>query len=278
MHEEITQKIVAQLKEGVRPWERPFNGGAASLPRRDNGQMFTGANIIILWLSGRTNPYWMTYAQAQKLGGQVRKGEKATKAMKPWIRTDEDTGKTYASGFSAYNVFNAEQIDGLPAMYHTAKQEFINPDKPIPYVDGIIKNTGAVIKEEGTQPCYRPLSDSIHMPTWDAFKTGADYYCTILHELTHWTGHETRENRLAIKNKKGYAFEELVAELGAAFMMVDLGITPTIRDDHSQYIAGWITALENDSKYIFDAATLASKAVQYVVDKSTASVDFKQTA
>lgn len=271
MHQEITNKIISQLKAGTRPWERPFNGGVAGIPRRDNGEYFSGMNIIVLWLEGRANPYWMTYAQAQKLGGQVRKGEKSTKALKPFIRKDEDTGKTWASGFGWYSIFNAEQIDNLPAKYYISEQEFQNPDKPMAWVDAIITETGADIRVEGNQPCYRPATDSIHMPEWGAFKTGADYYCTILHELTHWTGHKSRENRLDIKNKKGYAFEELVAELGAAFMMVDLGITPTIREDHSQYIAGWITALESDPKYIFEAAKLASKAVGYIVKQSDVS-------
>ena len=276
IYTDVTNKIIDQLKSGVRIWEKPYNGGLASLPKRNNNQPFTGANIIVLWLAGYNNPYWFTYGQAQKLGGQVRAKEKHTKALMPLTRKIEDENKVITVGFKTYPVFNAQQIDGLPKEYFPKEDTFVNPDKPIAWVDAAISNTGAAIEERDGTPCYIPSLDKICMPSWDDFKSGTDYYCTILHELTHWTGHESRENRLQIKNKKGYAFEELVAELGAAFMMADMNITPAVRDDHAEYIGSWIQALENDHRYIFDAAKLASKAVQYI--QSAQSNETRATA
>lgn len=264
LYQDVTTKIISKLEQGIRPWEKPYNGGLASLPKRHNHQSFSGANIIVLWLAGYGNPYWMTYGQAKKLGGQVRAKEKHTKALMPLTRKIEDENKVITTGFKPYPVFNAQQIDGLPSEYYPKEDTFLNPDKPVDWIDEVVSNTGAVIEQRDGTPCYIPSIDKICMPAWDDFKSGADYYCTILHEITHWTGHKSREDRLQVSNKKGYAFEELVAELGAAFMMADLGITPTVRDDHASYIGSWIQALGNDHRYIFDAAKYASKAVQYV--------------
>ena len=151
----------------------------------------------------------------------------------------------------------------MPDHYYPKQELYINADKPVASIDKQLANIPAkVVEVDGCTPCYRPATDEVNMPPWSDFVDGLAYYSTKIHELVHWTGHESRLDRLGLKNKKGYAFEELVAEMGASFMMAQLGLEPTARDDHAQYISSWLKALNNDVKYVFEAAKVAQQAVE----------------
>ena len=264
IYDDVTKQISDQLKSGVRPWTKPFNGGYLSMPLRHNGQAYQGINILLLWMQEQEQPIWMTYIQAKLLGGQVRKGSKATRIIYYGVGQDKENDVKNFTFVKSYPVFNVSQITGLPDQYYTKPVEpFVNTDK----IDGSVMawrcRTGADIVE-GNKAYYRPSTDQIGMPPFKEFRSALDYYSTLYHEFIHWTGAEHRLDRLEMQNKKAYAFEELVAEMGAAFLMAQFGYEPTVREDHAQYINHWIDALDNDKKFIFQAATAASKAVEYL--------------
>jgi antirestriction protein ArdC len=279
----VTQKIITDLENGVLPWQKPWNGGDGidhiTRPLRHTGEPYNGVNILLLWdeaaTKGFCNPTWMTFKQAEEYGGKVKKGEKAAfvvyanKLTK--TETDEATGadvERQIPFLRGYHVFNVEQIEGLP-------EKFALPAKPaiqttvgrLERVEYFIRNTGAEIRHGGDSAHYSEILDQIHLPSIDAFKDRESYYATLAHEATHWTKHETRLNRDFGRVKwgdEGYAKEELVAEIGSAFLCADLGITPETREDHAAYIGNWLKILKNDRKFIFSAAAHATRAVEYL--------------
>lgn len=264
-YDDVTKQIANQLKAGTKPWIKPFNGGSF-LPLRSTGQRYKGINILLLWLQDRNAAHWMTYRQAAELGGQVRKGEKGTTICYSAPAQKKDTDETYQV-MKWYSVFNVDQIDGLPDMYYPKMIGFDNPDKPIAAVDGFFTNTrSTVVVGSQRGAFYMPSKDRIEMPTFSDFRSGVDYYSTLAHEHVHWTGHKSRLDRSMSSKRAEYAYEELIAEIGAAFLMAHLGLEPTVRPDHTDYLANWLQALSNDSKFIFQAASAATKAVEYMVD------------
>lgn len=270
-YDAINQKIISQLNEGVRPWCKPHNSGMGGMPLRSCGTPYRGINIILLWLADYDNPYWLTFNTIQKLGGNV-KGQKspAKVVYASNVRKDNDDGTKESYGFRKLSsVFNASQVTGLPSHYYNREKTFSNPDDVMADIDAQITNTGADIQTRDGTPCYVPAIDQIRMPAFDDFRSAGDYYSTLFHELAHWTGAQSRLDRLDMKNKKGYAFEELVAEISAAYLMANLGISPQVRDDHADYIGAWLSALDDDHKYIFDAASAAQKAVDFVMNEMT---------
>ena len=241
----VTNKIIADLEAGVRTWHQPWNAehlaGRITRPLRHNGigSRGRGLNIILLWsasvASSYTAPIWMTYRQAQQLGGQVRKGSKgetvvyADKLRKTETDDNGQEREVAIPFMKGYTVFNVEQIDGLPEHYYATAQQI--PE--------------GIERDEDAQA----------------------YYATLAHEVTHWTRHRSRLDRDFGRKKwgdEGYAQEELVAELGAAFLAADLGLTPEPRDEHAAYIASWLKALKNDKRFIFQAASHAQRAVDYL--------------
>jgi len=267
--DDVTRQIKAQLEAGTRPWIKPWNGGGMPLPQRCNGEHYQGINIILLWMMGRTAPTWMTYNQAKQLGGQVRRGEKGTGICytAPVTTKEDETYRVY----KWYTVFNAEQIDGLPPQYYPQPvQDFVNTDKRIIKADTLAASTGADIRHGEAKAYYVPAHDYINMPEFGEFRSALDYYSTMFHELVHWTGHKTRMDRKFSRNKTDYAIEELVAEMGSAFLMAHLGLEATVREDHASYLAHWLKALDNDSKFIFSAASAASQAVTHITAKHAA--------
>ena len=267
--DDVTRQIKAQLEAGTRPWIKPWNGGGMPLPQRCNGEHYQGINIILLWMMGRTAPTWMTYNQAKQLGGQVRRGEKGTGICytAPVTTKEDETYRVY----KWYTVFNAEQIDGLPPQYYPQPvQDFVNTDKLIMPAEKLISDTGADIRHGEAKAYYVPAHDYINMPEFGEFRSALDYYSTMFHELVHWTGHKTSMDRKFSRNKTDYAIEELVAEMGSAFLMAHLGLEATVREDHASYLAHWLKALDNDSKFIFSAASAASQAVTHITAKHAA--------
>jgi len=282
VYSRITDKIVADLEQGVRPWFKPWNAehaaGKITRPLRHNGIPYKGINVIMLWsaatVKGYACPLWLTFKQALELGGNVRKGE--TGELVVYANSITKT-ETDAKGeetereipfLKGYTVFNAEQCENLPAHY-TAKAEppALTPLQRIEAADRFFAATGADIRHGGTRAFYAEGPDYVQMPPFETFRDAESHAATLAHELTHWTKHDKRLARDMGRVKwgdAGYAREELVAELGSAFLCADLGITPEVREDHAAYIASWLKVLKDDKRLIFSAASQAQRAVDYL--------------
>jgi antirestriction protein ArdC len=282
VYQGITDRIVAELKKGVRPWLKPWHvehaAGRITRPLRANGIAYQGINVLMLWeaalSSGYAAPIWMTFKQAIDLGAHVRKGERGSLVVyADRIRrteTDAETGeetKTEIPFMKGYTVFNVEQIEGLPEHYYA---------KPAPRDDGMQRieraekffaATRASIRHGGNRACYVISQDRIDLPPFEAFRDAESYYATLAHETLHWTRHPSRLAREFGRKRwgdEGYAMEELVAELGSAFLSADLGLIPEVRDDHAAYIGSWIKVLKNDKRAIFSAASYAQRAAEFL--------------
>lgn len=307
VHEAITQKIVTAIEAGAgtfeMPWHRP--GVAFTLPKNAlTEKAYRGSNVLSLWIDADAKKFehqvWATFKQWLKLEAPVRKGEKGSLIVKygEWTPKDIDAGgarsdaadapgddeeqakRLYAK--AAY-VFNIDQVDISPE----TRAQLLPAEKPRPdlttrldAVDAFIARLGVEIREGGQRAFYRHRGlngdgDFIQMPPRTLFAGTAtstpteSYYSTLLHEEIHASGAEHRLNRKFGERfgDNAYAFEELVAELGSAFLCAHLEVTNTPRPDHAQYIAGWLAALKGDTKAIFTAASLATRAVDYLFDK-----------
>lgn len=285
LHDTVTNRIIEQLEQGRFPWVQPWassGGTPLGLPQNAaTGRTYSGINILLLWAAaieqGRPSQRWLTFKQALSLGGAVRKGEKGTMVVyaDTFIPKAEQE-KAKASGEEArrvgflkrFTVFHVEQCDGLP----------VDPDAPVmpgrtevlPHVEAVIAATGADIRIGGDMAFYSPVHDFIQVPPQEAYFEPINWYRTKLHELTHWVGHVSRLNR-DFSGKRGgeaYAREELVAELGSAFLCAELGIQPTVR--HADYVGAWLEILRGDNRAIFQAASLASKAADFVMGRRPA--------
>jgi antirestriction protein ArdC len=281
IYSRITDKIVAALENGVRPWTQPWNSehitGRITRPLRAGGEPYQGINVLTLWCDavekGFAAPVWMTFKQAMTLGANVRKGEKGS----PVVYADRITKKeTGAAGeetersipfLKGYTVFNCEQIDGLPEHFYAKPQPVGDGIARIAAADEFAAATKATIRSGGIRAFYSVTDDHVQLPPLECFRDSESYYATLLHELTHWTRHASRLNREFGRKRwgdEGYAAEELVAELGSAFLCADLKLCPETREDHSSYVAHWLAVLKNDSRAIFTAAAHAQRAVDYL--------------
>jgi antirestriction protein ArdC len=277
----VTGKIIADLKQGMRPWLKPWSAehaaGRISRPLRANGKPYQGVNVLMLWgdatEKGFACPVWMTYRQAAELGGQVRKGESGSLVVYAdrITRTETDERgediERRIPFMKGYTVFNGEQVDGLPAQFCATAAAPLPAAERIATAERFAEATGAEIHHGGNQALYAVGSDRIQLPPFESFRDRESYYATLLHELTHWTRHEKRLAREFGRKRwgdAGYAAEELVAELGAAFLCADLGITPAPREDHAAYLSSWLQVLKNDKRAIFSAAAHAQRAADYL--------------
>jgi antirestriction protein ArdC len=222
VYSRITDRIIADLEQGVRPWLKPWSAehahGRITRPLRHNGIPYKGINVLMLWSAaaakGYSAPLWLTFKQARELGGNVRAGE-----------------------------------HGEMVVYADRIQRTETDDKG------------------GARAYYAPQADIIQMPPFETFRDPESHAATLAHELTHWTKHDSRLARgfgIQRFGEPGYAREELVAELGSAFLCADLGITPEVTGDHAAYIAGWLTVLKGDKRFIFTAASQAQRAADYL--------------
>jgi antirestriction protein ArdC len=291
--QEVTDRIVKMLEEGVAPWQKPWEPGASSAGMPMNpttDKAYRGGNAIHLMATalsrGYDDPRWMTYKQAADNGWQVRRGEKGTQIefweVKP-VRDKDRSGQP--EGVPAgeatdrnrdrdgsrlihrvYTVFNARQIEGVPAYKPKEHSTF----EAIESAEKILDNSGArIAHDQADRAFYSRASDSIHLPPRDAFKDPAGYYGTALHELAHWTGHPSRLNRQTLNETyrfgdTNYAKEELRAELASVFLAAERGI-PHDPAQHAAYVGSWISALKQDKNEIFRAAHDASAASDFLL-------------
>lgn len=285
VYQEITDQMIAMIEAGTRPWSKSWNGSTApNIPLRSTGVPYRGVNVLTLWVAAMTKgyarPHWLTFKQAIALGGGVRKGEKGSTvvyANKIEVSDDKGSGERGEHGkrqvafLKRYTVFNAEQIDGIEAKYPTPAPIITatNPDERDAELDALFSRVPVTLKHHGSQPYYQPSGDHVVMPEYADFHTSDDYYSTLAHELCHATGHVDRLARPTLLSTKrdDYAREELVAELGAAFISGAIGIKLHDREDHAAYLANWLSALRNDKRCIFTAATQAQAAADWLLSR-----------
>lgn len=277
-YQEVTDAIIAQLEAGTKPWVKSWNGSTTNMPRRANGKLYRGINVLLLWGSASANGFasdrWLTFKQALDLGGNVRKGEKGTRIIFFKKLTVADRADPAGEAekqipmLRTYTVFNADQCDNLPARFRPAPLELVGGNDRDQVAEAALRSSGAEIREDQQASAYYvPDADFVHMPAFELFHTTGAYLATLAHELCHWTGHESRLDR-KLRNgfgSKDYAFEELVAEIGAAFVGARLGIAGEHIDNHAAYLAHWLEKLRDDKRAIFKAATLAQAAADLVL-------------
>ena len=285
LHDTVTARIIAELEAGRFPWVQPWvssGGTPLGLPQNaSTGRTYSGVNILLLWFAaieqGRPSQRWLTFKQALALGGCVRKGEKGTMVVyADTFVPKAEQEKASASGEDArrvgflkrFTVFHVDQCDGLA----------VDPDaaplpgrtEVLPHVEAVIAATKADIRIGGEMAFYSPSHDFIQVPPQEAYFEPVNWYRTKLHELGHWTGHVSRLDRNFSGRHGGeaYAREELVAELCSAFLCAELGVAPTVR--HADYLGSWLQVLKGDNRAIFQAASMASKAADFVMGRREA--------
>jgi antirestriction protein ArdC len=284
LYQTVTDRIITSLKAGVIPWEKPwksprFAGGPFSR-NFYTGKPYRGINVLLLWSSDYSSPFWLTFKQAQELKGTVRKGEHGTpivfyKQLPEYAKNDsEGSGEDERAPFvlCRYTVFNVEQCDGLtlPEISQPAIAPDVDEDELCESIVTGWENRPALHLDSPTEyrAYYRPSTDSVHMPARNRFVDTAHYYSTLFHELIHSTGHESRLNR-TFGDRFGdelYSKEELVAEMGAAFLCAIAGIANEHTDRNTTaYIQNWISKLEEDNRLIVHAAANAQKAVDSIL-------------
>jgi antirestriction protein ArdC len=290
VYQTVTDRIVSMIERGAGEWRMPWHaaptgepGAPVAMPRNVTGRTYRGVNVPLLWAAaeafGYGSPVWATYKQWQERGAQVRRGEKSTlvvfwKRIEVQAEADGDDGdgdtetRLIARG---YAVFNAAQVDGNdppPPAGGAAKRP--EPQR-IEAVEAFFRNVGAVVRHVGSRAFYTLAGDYIQMPELRQFLAADRYYSTLAHEHVHWTGAAHRCAR-EFGNRFGdeaYAFEELIAELGAAFLCADLGLSNEPRPDHAAYIASWLRVLKGDKRAIFTAASKAQAAADYLAGFQT---------
>jgi antirestriction protein ArdC len=281
VHQLVTDRIIAMLEAGAGDFRMPWHKSSSPLHIPINaltGKRYRGINVVSLWCTaeerGYTSNEWGTYKQWQEKKAQVRGGEKAALVMffkeyhvEPSGETSDDDGRRVVA--KASWAFNAAQVEGYEAP--KLPEQTRGPIERIAAADAFARGTGAIVRHGGDRAFYSPGQDFVQMPDERLFlgdegNRKEAYYSTLLHELTHWSGAEKRLAREFGKRfgDKSYSFEELVAELGAAFLCASLGITNEPRRDHAQYLAHWLAILKEDKKAITHAAAKASAAADYL--------------
>ena len=284
----VTDQILDLLDKGTIPWRKPWKGGYAGQPKNAiSKKKYRGINVFMLAITSETkgydSPYWLSYKQAKQLGGNVKKGEKSTLVVFwNWIEkknTDPDTGKVEIDKIPFlryYRVFNIAQCENIDLSKIPENPENDIPDldfSPVNACENIIGNMADCppIYHDDGRAYYIPSTDEIHLPKREKFASVEDYYSTAFHELTHSTGHEKRLGRHE-KDKnlhfgsETYSKEELVAEMGAAFLCGICDISNTI-DNSAAYIDGWSRKIKGDRKLVVHAAAQAQKAIDYITNK-----------
>jgi antirestriction protein ArdC len=259
LNEDITARILKQLEGGTVPWVKPWN---VPMPyNAKTGRRYSGINVLLLWDTPYERPAWLTFHQAQDLKGRIRRGEHATRIVftATMIRTKDDEERSIPF-LKWYHVFNVAQVTGLP-------EECYAPPTgtgTLGSVESFLKGIKADMHHGGIAAYYDLGKDVIQLPHPEHFVSQDRYYATSLHEHVHWTGHPSRLAR-DIKNRFGdlaYSFEELVAELGSAFLSADLGLPTELH--HAEYIRSWVSLLTDHKQAIVSAAAKASAAAEYL--------------
>lgn len=280
----ITTTILAKLEAGTKPWVQPWTGCPQRRPLRHCGTAYRGINTVVLWMEaqarGYASPYWMTYRQAEALGGQVRRGERCSTAVlyktidakeaqgdASAMPSDENASKRRV--LRAFAIFNADQIDGLPARYVVtpAPVEPMPESVHRPKLEAFFARLPASVHHVGLAAYYNRTRDEIVLPPVERFRSYDGYFATRAHETAHWTGHEKRLGRNFGKRfgDQAYAFEELVADIASAILGAELGLPEAELENHTAYLSHWIKVLGSDKNAILTAASKADEAVDHIM-------------
>jgi antirestriction protein ArdC len=282
VEEIITARIIEKLEAGTVPWHRPWSG--ADMPKNlISKKEYRGINVFILSAMGFGSPYWVSFKQAQELGGNVRKGEKGCPVVFwKWLEsaeTDENGQQRKASHpiLRYYTVFNVLQIDGIDETKIPALAQKYDARERITVCENVVDNMPKrpEIIFDYAGAFFRPATDTVNMPKIETFDSSEEYYSTLFHELTHSTGHETRLNRRGSDvprhfGDKEYSKEELIAEMGAAFLCGHCQIENKTIDNSAAYIANWLRKFRDDAKMVIMAGGAAQKAVDFILGRQVA--------
>jgi antirestriction protein ArdC len=273
LYNKITSQITELMQQHGSDWTRPWTSTAGGPSNALTGDHYKGINTLLLNLEanykGYSRPCWATFKQWRMKGGKVRKGQRGTlcvfyKAIA--INQPDEDIKTIPV-MNHFFLFNADQVEGIEL---PETEETVTIQNRNHAVDDLINSTGAIIHETGSRAYYSPSQDHIHMPPLSAFTNPEMFYSTLLHELSHWSGHPTRLNRKeGMKGRFGtsaYAMEELVAELASAFLSIQLKVSHEPRKDHAQYLNSWIKVLGQDPKAFSSAASKAQGVADYLIE------------
>ena len=277
-HEIVTEFIIKQLESGVAPWRKPW--GTEAPANFSSKKEYRGINIFLLASQGYGSRYWVTYRQAQALGGTVKNGEHGSKVVfwkiseyRSENHKSEETENRRSILLRCYNVFNLEQCEGIK---FSGPVRAINPIEQCESIVGAMPNPPGFA--QNARACYCPSTDTVAMPARSAFFDAAEYYSTLFHEITHSTGHPSRLGRDGIMNhspfgSEGYSKEELVAEMGAAMLCGTAGIESRTLGNSAAYLQTWINKLKSDSRLIVSAASQAQRAADYILRKRGLETD-----
>ena len=282
LYQVVTDQIISALETGTPPWVCPWSRSPSDAVPANlaTSRSYRGINTLLLNMQAMSHGYavnrWLTFSQARALGACVRKGESGTGIVffkmlecdSPRAANDEPARRVIPL-LRSFTVFNAAQVEGLPEGL-LAVPAPVEGWTPVTAAEELLARSGAVIRHGGDRAFYRPSDDVIQLPLPTAFAQASRYYNVALHELTHWSGHPDRCNRVLSGRQhiEAYAFEELVAEMGSAFLSSHCGLPGELQ--HATYIEHWLKALKNDKRLIFSAASLAQKAADYLLPQATA--------
>ena len=269
VYERISERVIELLSQGTVPWHKPWNVKRGFPCNLVSKKAYRGINVFLLHAMNYESPFWLTFHQAQQLGGNVRKGEKACPVVfwKHYETEDKTTGEEIKIPvLRFYYVFNVAQCEGFSGLPDLTLMT--TTTKPAEIVEKMPQRPG--IKHGMAKAFYSPGEDFVGMPNRERFTSEDEYFCALFHELTHSTGHESRLNRAGITEHNGfgsgeYSKEELVAEMGAAFLCGQAGIAERTLNNSAAYLQNWLEALRNDKKLIVQAAAQAQKAADFIL-------------
>jgi antirestriction protein ArdC len=278
----VTEKIVSLLEQGIVPWRRPWT--STGLPRNlVSKKPYRGINHFLLSASKYVSPFWLTFRQANELGGSVRRGEQSTIIVFWKVDERPDQEATDAANEEGtrrrfllryYRVFNVEQCDLPQTVLDKLPKIETHEHDPIDEAERIVAEMPQrpELQTGGSKAFYSSLSDRVTMPPRELFTTAEEYYATLLHEMTHSTGHPKRLARETITEaapfgSATYSKEELCAEMGSAFLCAEAGISPVVIENQAAYLAGWLGKLRDDRKLLIHAAAQAQPAADYILNR-----------
>ena len=274
VYQMVTDRIVSLLEQGTPPWRRTWSGSTGTTPRNlASKRAYRGINSLLLSSMGYSSDYWMTYKQASERNGQVRKGEKGMSVIfwKQLDIVDSNSGEEKKIPFLRYStVFNLDQIDGIEAPDAPVQNINFSPIQRAEEIVICMQNQPTIVHEE-SRAFYRPFTDTVNMPKPNLFHKTEYYYSTLFHELVHSTGHKDRLARPGIMERTSfgsndYSKEELVAEMGAAFLCAQIGIDQHTIEDSAAYLQNWIKVLKGNSELAVCAASAAQRAADYIIN------------